>query len=141
MAGILSRTTLVASKLATKQPGLLVVAARNKSYPYGPDPMEHATGLERKELEAIARGNPDPFGMKVLKRGPGTKDQPNLIPSFYEMRLVGCVCHEDAFYLNYMWLYKGEPKRCECGHWFKLVEAEDPFKDIPDFHVKPSSAP
>lgn len=22
-----------------------------------PDPIEHATGLERKELEAIARGN------------------------------------------------------------------------------------
>jgi len=96
------------------------------------DPMEHATGLERKELEAIARGNPDPFMMRVLKRGPGTKDKPCEIPSAYDKRLVGCICHEDAFYVNYMWLYKGESKRCECGYWFNLVEAEDPFKDIPD---------
>jgi len=66
--------------------------------------------------------------MKVVKRAAGTKDKPTMIPSAHEMRLVGCVCHEDAFYVNYMWLYAGEPKRCECGYWFKLTKAEDPFK-------------
>jgi len=132
MAGILSRTTFAVSKLSAR-PSLVVLSSRSKGKMMA-DPMEHATGLERKELEAIARGNPDPFGMQVAKRGPGTKEKPNLVPSFHEMRLVGCVCHEDAFYINYMWLYRGEPKRCECGHWFNLVQAEDPFKDIPDFH-------
>jgi cytochrome c oxidase subunit 5b len=70
----------------------------------------------------------NPFNMKVVKRAAGTKDQPTMIPSAHDMRLVGCVCHEDAFYVNYMWLYSGEPKRCECGYWFKLCKAEDPFK-------------
>jgi cytochrome c oxidase subunit 5b len=29
---------------------------------------------------------------------------------------------EEQTYVNWMWLYQGHPKRCECGHWFKLVE-------------------
>jgi len=70
----------------------------------------------------------DPFGMRVFKKGAGTKDKPNVVPSFHDMRLVGCICHEDAFYINFMWLHEGEPKRCECGHYFKLTPAVDPFK-------------
>ena len=60
--------------------------------------------------------------MRVFKRGPGTQASPNLIPSAFEERLVGCICQEDATSINYMWLKKGENKRCECGHWFKLIE-------------------
>jgi len=58
--------------------------------------------------------------MKIIKRGPGTKDKPTLINSAYHERMIGCLCEEDATYINWMWLPKGEPKRCECGHWFKL---------------------
>lgn len=29
---------------------------------------------------------------------------------------------EEQTYVQWMWLYQGSPKRCECGHWFKLVE-------------------
>ena len=65
--------------------------------------------------------------MKAIKRAKGTKAEPTLIPSFHDVRMVGCVCHDDAFFVNYMWLHKGEPKRCECGNWFKLTEAVDPF--------------
>ncbi len=28
----------------------------------------------------------------------------------------------DGVYLKWMWLYKGETKRCYCGYWYKLVE-------------------
>lgn len=56
------------------------------------DPLEHATGLEKRELLAKAAGNDNPFDMRVLKRGPGTKDTPNLIPSAFDARLVGCIC-------------------------------------------------
>lgn len=56
------------------------------------DPLEHATGIEKRELLAKAAGNDNPFDMKVLKRGPGTKDTPNLIPSAFDARLVGCIC-------------------------------------------------
>lgn len=85
------------------------------------DPLEHATGLEKRELLAKAAGNDDPFGTKVIKRGPGTRDKPNEIPSAFDSRIVGCICEEEATSINWMWLYKGQPRRCECGHWFTLV--------------------
>lgn len=37
----------------------------------------------------------DPFEMNVKKRAKGTKDEPTLIPSMYEKRLVGCICKLD----------------------------------------------
>ena len=66
----------------------------------------------------------DPYEMQVYKRVAGTKDKPNLVPSVCDVRVVGCVCEEDATCISWMWLYKGEPKRCECGYWFKLVEGK-----------------
>ncbi|XP_016982901.1 cytochrome c oxidase subunit 5B, mitochondrial [Drosophila ficusphila] len=86
------------------------------------DPLEHATGIEKRELLLKAAGNDNPFDMKVFKRGAGTKENPNLIPSAFDARIVGCICEEDQTYVQWMWLQKGNQKRCECGHWFKLVE-------------------
>nr|ABR23413.1 cytochrome c oxidase polyprotein Vb [Ornithodoros parkeri] len=88
------------------------------------DAREYACGKEKLELDAIAAGNEDPFDMRVFKRGPGTKDNPNLIPSYLEKRMIGCICEEDATVINWMWLHRGDPRRCECGHWFKLVDAK-----------------
>ena len=62
--------------------------------------------------------------MMVYKRVAGTKDSPNTVPSVCDFRVVGCVCEEDATAISWMWLYKGEPKRCECGYWFKLVDSK-----------------
>ena len=31
---------------------------------------------------------------------------------------------EDSLAIRWMWLHHGESKRCECGHWYKLVEVE-----------------
>uniref|UniRef100_A0A182P6F8 DUF4706 domain-containing protein n=1 Tax=Anopheles epiroticus TaxID=199890 RepID=A0A182P6F8_9DIPT len=105
--------------------GRIVLAAAKRNVTYTPvrfckmmnDPIEHATGIEKRELLAKQAGNPDPFDMRVFKRGPGTKDSPNLIPSAFDARLVGCVCEEDQTYVQWMWLHQGQPKRCECGHW------------------------
>lgn len=74
------------------------------------DPMEHATGIEKRELLAKAAGNDNPFDMKVFKRGAGTKDNPNLIPSAFEARIVGCICEyipvfEAVFFLLF-YLFK-----------------------------------
>ncbi|CAG9859858.1 unnamed protein product [Phyllotreta striolata] len=85
------------------------------------DPIEHATGLEKRELLAKIAGNDNPFDIKVIKRCAGTKDTPNEIPSAFDSRLVGCVCEEDSTHITWMWLHKGEARRCECGHWFNLV--------------------
>lgn len=63
----------------------------------------------------------NPFDLKVLKRNAGTKDCPNQIPSAFDSRIVGCICEEEATTVNWMWLHQGVPRRCNCGHWFKLV--------------------
>ncbi|KAH0535527.1 cytochrome c oxidase subunit 5B, mitochondrial-like [Cotesia glomerata] len=87
-----------------------------------PDPMDLATGLEKRELLAYQSGNDDPFMMKGIIRGPGTKDQPNEVPSAFNSRIVGCICEEDSTSILWMWLHSGIPRRCKCGHWFKLVK-------------------
>ena len=87
-----------------------------------PSDVEQATGLEKKELDALLSGVEDPFNLGINKGPWGTKDKPKLVPSFFEERLVGCVCEEDATYINWMKLQKGPAQRCECGHWFQLVE-------------------
>uniref|UniRef100_A0A182JWH0 DUF4706 domain-containing protein n=1 Tax=Anopheles christyi TaxID=43041 RepID=A0A182JWH0_9DIPT len=94
--------------------GRIVLAAAKRNVTYTPvrfckmmnDPIEHATGIEKRELLAKQAGNPDPFDMRVFKRGPGTKDSPNLIPSAFDARLVGCVCEEDQTYVQWMWLHQ-----------------------------------
>ncbi|KAK0083138.1 hypothetical protein PV325_009263 [Microctonus aethiopoides] len=94
-------------------------ALRNKEDTF-PDPMDLATGLEKKELLAYQAGNDDPFYMKARKRGVGTKEEPNLVPSFEDSRIIGCVCEEDSASVVWMWIHEGTPRRCNCGHWFKL---------------------
>ena len=66
----------------------------------------------------------DPFLLKAVKRHASTKNNPNLVPSYYDCRVIGCVCEEDSYAITWMWLFKGEPKRCQCGHWFKLEHYE-----------------
>jgi cytochrome c oxidase subunit 5b len=89
-----------------------------------PDTLGHSVGPERFELLARLAGNEDPFEMNVRQRSKGTLNDPTLIPSLYDKRLVGCVCEEDSIAIQWMFLNKGEPKRCACGNWFKLVELD-----------------
>ncbi len=88
-----------------------------------PTDTEQATGLEKKEIDALVAGVEDPFNMKVQTGPVGTKDKPRLVPSMYEERIVGCICEEDQSYINWMVLKSGSAERCECGHWFQLVQA------------------
>lgn len=90
------------------------------------DPVEHATGIEKRELLAKMAGNCDPFGLELCKVGTGTQDDPIQIKSAFDSRIVGCICNEEAVYPNWMWLHENECKRCECGRWFTLVPTE-PF--------------
>ena len=76
-------------------------------------------------------GDTDPYQLTVQKRGKGTFDEPSLVPSTFEARNVGCICHEEQNHINWMTLHRGVPKRCECGYWFKLVELA-----VPDYTPK-----
>ncbi|RUS83343.1 hypothetical protein EGW08_008890 [Elysia chlorotica] len=88
-----------------------------------PDSIAHAVGIDRQELLAREAGDDDPFQMKVIKRAKGSFEEPTVITSPNRSRMVGCICEEDALTINWMNLHKEEPKRCECGYWFKLVDA------------------
>lgn len=63
--------------------------------------------------------------MKGTKISPdSSKENPNLVPSVFASRVMGCICEEEACHVNWMWLHAGPPKRCGCGFWFKLVKKE-----------------
>jgi cytochrome c oxidase subunit 5b len=123
-----SRLIVLGSKLAFRSsPRMFTTSAARlgSSKEEGfPDPLDLATGIEKKEMLLRLAGNDDPYNLKSIKRGVGTKETPNEIPSAFEARIVGCVCEEDSSHVKWMWLHAGEPKRCFCGHWFKLVYKE-----------------
>merc|ERR1711951_19119 len=84
--------------------------------------LEHAVGVEKWEKIAKIAGCDDVWGMGPMELGPGTKEEPTLVPSVYNKRLIGHQCEDDQTYLTYFYVYKGFPKRCQCGHWFKVVD-------------------
>ncbi|EDW63325.1 cytochrome c oxidase subunit 5B, mitochondrial [Drosophila virilis] len=84
------------------------------------DDMELATGIFKRELMLRQAGCNDPWAMKrPMKRGAGRENDPTVIPSAFDGRLVGCLCLGDRA-PKWMWLEKGNPKRCECGHYYVL---------------------
>eukprot|EP00051_Salpingoeca_urceolata_P026367 m.477051 g.477051 ORF g.477051 m.477051 type:complete len:155 (+) comp20740_c0_seq1:71-535(+) len=93
-----------------------------------PDVHEQATGIERKELNELLKGNDDPFGLAGAKEGEwGTWENPRMVPSHFDNRLVGCLCTDpDSETIAYFDVKLGEPNTCPCGQVFALekVEAE-----------------
>ncbi|XP_033217829.1 cytochrome c oxidase subunit 5B, mitochondrial-like [Belonocnema kinseyi] len=85
-----------------------------------PDPLELATGLEKKELLARLAGNDDPYMCRPIAKRESSRENPIIVESAFDSRLVGCICHEDQTYICYFHVLEGEPSRCECGFWFKL---------------------
>ncbi|XP_050681233.1 cytochrome c oxidase subunit 5B, mitochondrial-like [Leptidea sinapis] len=84
------------------------------------DTLDQLTGIEKRELLAHLAGDCDPFRMLAIKKGPGTWQCPNLIPSANDKRLVCCLCDPNDMHVKFMWLHKNQPKRCYCGFWFML---------------------
>jgi len=92
--------------------------------------LDHATGEERLVKLAIAKGIKDPYDVHPQVRGPGTKDNPNLVQCFQDRRMVGCKCEEDSTSIKYLWVYLGESKRCECGYYFKGIPARKFWEEV-----------
>jgi cytochrome c oxidase subunit 5b len=99
------------------------------------DPWDILYGAERFEVAMKSKGYDDPYDMEPNKRkAVSTKADPNIVQSLMESRVIGCICEADTHHINYMWIAKGETKRCECGHWFKCVERELP--DLSDYGIQ-----
>jgi len=87
-----------------------------------PDPLGHSVGKNRFEQLSKLAGHPDPFEQQIWQAGEGSKQNPTLIPSNNWQRVIGHICEPDALVVAYINLHKGEKKRCDCGHWFALVD-------------------
>ncbi|XP_036625232.1 cytochrome c oxidase subunit 5B, mitochondrial-like [Trichosurus vulpecula] len=85
-----------------------------------PSDEEQATGLER-EIVMASRNDLDPYNILAPRAAPETKEEPNLVPSIDDKRIVGCICEEDNSAVIWFWLHKGETQRPNCGTHYKLV--------------------
>ncbi|XP_060764525.1 cytochrome c oxidase subunit 5B, mitochondrial [Neoarius graeffei] len=91
-----------------------------------PTDEQQATGLEKRILTSFKAGA-DPYSVLKPKQYTGSKDDPHIVPSINNKRLVGCVCEEDNTAIVWFWLHEGEPQRCpSCGSHYKLVHHELP---------------
>ncbi|XP_026079180.1 cytochrome c oxidase subunit 5B2 [Carassius auratus] len=91
-----------------------------------PTDEEQAAGLERRILQAMKKGQ-DPYSILKPKEYTGTRDDPHIVPSINNKRLVGCLCEEDNTAVVWFWLHEGNPQRCpSCGSHYKLVHHELP---------------
>lgn len=98
-----------------------------------PDVIEHSTGEEKLFLLAFEQGIIDPYcNLPIERKGDmGSKENPILIESFMDDRMVACACEPAQNYMKYMTIYKGEQKRCQCGWWMKCVDAPRFWEKIP----------
>lgn len=86
------------------------------------DVMPIATGHEREELEAELEGR-DILEINYPVGPFGTKDNPAIVKSYYDKRIVGCPGGEgeDEHDVVWFWLKKDKPYECPvCGQHFKL---------------------
>ncbi|XP_064203476.1 cytochrome c oxidase subunit 5B, mitochondrial-like isoform X2 [Anguilla rostrata] len=91
-----------------------------------PTDEEQATGMEKTVMHALRKGD-DPYSMLKPKDYAGSKEDPHIVPSITNKRIVGCVCEEDNTVVVWFWLHSGEPQRCpSCGAHYKLVPHELP---------------
>jgi len=118
------RPALASASAPMRQRGIATTSVCMKTELPLPDNLEHAVGIEKFEKLAHLAGIDDPWDIKPFQVGAGTKDSPTIVPSMYNRRLIGHLCEEDQTYLTYFYVYKGVPKRCKCGHWFKVTDAE-----------------
>lgn len=85
------------------------------------DEIEHATGLERAELEAKAKGV-DPFHEAWLDAPFGTETRPVEVTSEFEERIVGVPDPDDDSLVWWGVIKEGEPPKqiVEGGEFFVL---------------------
>ncbi|KAK7806207.1 hypothetical protein U0070_008870 [Myodes glareolus] len=104
-------STLAAQALRAHGPHGAVATCSMASGGGVPTDEEQATGLER-EIMIAAENGLDPYNMLPPKAASGTKEEPNLVPSITNKRIVGCICEEDNCTVIWFWLHKGETQRC-----------------------------
>ncbi|KAM4747875.1 cytochrome c oxidase subunit 5B, mitochondrial [Rhinophrynus dorsalis] len=118
-----SRLLISSAVRAFTRTGVTQIAAPARSMSAGgiPTDEEQATGLEKKIMKAMEQGS-DPYSMMKPHQYAGTKEDPHIVPSITNKRIVGCICEEDNTSVIWFWLHQGDAQRCpSCGSHYKLV--------------------
>uniref|UniRef100_A0A0R3RK12 Cytochrome c oxidase subunit 5B, mitochondrial n=1 Tax=Elaeophora elaphi TaxID=1147741 RepID=A0A0R3RK12_9BILA len=99
--------------------------ASPEDYGHYTDPLEaHEESMKRRQLVATLAGD-DRYETKVYyKLENSSPENPNLVPSDFDYRLLACFCEPDTTFPVLFVVHEGEPQRCRCGHWFKLIDQE-----------------
>eukprot|EP00210_Caulerpa_lentillifera_P004789 g4572.t1 len=89
--------------------------------PVSEDPFAHATGLERAELEAQAKGM-SLLDEEWLNAPFGTIEKPAVVPSIHAERIVGVPDPHDDCIITWGVIREGEPPKqlVEDGEYFVL---------------------
>ncbi|KAL7827325.1 hypothetical protein SRHO_G00330430 [Serrasalmus rhombeus] len=125
-ARLLLRTAVRAAVTSRALPAQAQALTRGMAAGGIPTDEEQATGLEKIVLSAAKKGA-DPYNILKPKEFAGTKQDPHIVPSISNKRIVGCVCEEDNTAVVWFWLHQGEAQRCpSCGAYYKLVPHELP---------------
>ena len=93
-----------------------------------PTDAEQATGLEKRQLDAEAKGE-EVFGDDILHGPFGTPEAPVVVKSVFDTRIVGCMGGPNSEH-DLLWhvVSHGKPLVClECGQTFQLEKVEDPL--------------
>ncbi|XP_039278104.1 cytochrome c oxidase subunit 5B, mitochondrial isoform X2 [Nilaparvata lugens] len=115
---------LVRNALNITRRGLFTSSVRSAIPEEFPDTMKVITGLEKKEIEANMAGKDERFDVQTFKRPEETSvESPIAIRSAYTSRVIGCICSDESTAIQWMWLKRGAPQQCACGHYFQLTSA------------------
>merc|ERR1712157_334499 len=111
------------------QPSRHEYETKKSAYGEIADDSEQAVGLERWEYEQRAMGNQDPFGMNAveLTDGMGTKENPIIIPSYEEERIVGYTSDQMDEVIWFTIKGDGTVARGPTGEFYKLKLLPSPF--------------
>ncbi|KAL7670602.1 hypothetical protein ACOME3_005538 [Neoechinorhynchus agilis] len=98
------------------------------------DPWDTLHGMARLDVALRLRGIANPMRpIQIKRKAISTREDPNVVTSFHDESVLGCVCEEEQCHVKYMKIYRGETKRCYCAHWFRLDEAHLP--DLSEFGI------
>ncbi|KAG1949181.1 cytochrome c oxidase subunit 5B, mitochondrial [Pimephales promelas] len=126
MAARLLLRSAIRAAVYSRRPVPVQAAIRRLASGGIPTDDEQATGLEKIVLKASKEGL-DPYNILKPKEYAGSKQDPHIVPSITNKRIVGCVCEEDNTAVVWFWLHEGEAQRCpSCGAHYKLVPHELP---------------
>ncbi|CAL8084036.1 unnamed protein product [Calicophoron daubneyi] len=105
-------------KFIMENPHLSPSGPSNLNLPVAKD----VSRMQKEMMAQVEVIDIDSIHNRLRKIRPNSKENPLIVGSKLERQVETCMCYPDAHYLRHIVLYRDLPVRCQCGHWFKLVD-------------------